>query len=671
MTGLLKRQWRDHASRRRLVMLVSGALLLLGLGAGAFVATAALRDPLLAAAAMVAGADIARRAFDGLRRRQFTIDLLVTIAAVGALVIGEAWEAAAVTFLFVFGAWLEARTLGRTRQALSNLLELAPVTALVMRGGEAVEVDPTEVRVGETVMVRPGARIPVDGIVREGRAAVDESAITGEPMPVEKGGGDAVYAGTVSRDGMLMLEATGVGADTTLARIVHRVEEAQDARAPVQRTIERFAGWYTPSIIVLAALAGALTGEVELALTLLVIGCPGAMVIATPVAIVAGIGRAAGRGILIKGGEYLETIGRVGTVAFDKTGTLTRGKPVLTDVVALRSSLGAAADSGGAALAGADRAALAGAGRAALAGAGRAAIAGAGTAFASAGADEDAVLRWAAIAETGSAHPLAPPIVEAARAVLDEPIPHPEHGEAVPGKGIRARWQGHAIDVGTPALLDDLGIALDAGTRAHLARLQDAGKTAMLVAVDGEAIGLLGVTDVPRANAAEVTAELRRIGVRRLAMLSGDKPRTAAKVAQSVGIDEVRAGILPEGKLEWIRARQAEGEVVAMVGDGINDAPALAAADVGIAMGAAGSDIALETADVALMADQLERIPEALRISRATVRVIRQNLVIALLTVAALLAGVLAGHVDMAGGMLVHQGSVLVVILNAMRLMRA
>jgi Cd2+/Zn2+-exporting ATPase len=639
VTGLLKRQWRDQTARRRLVMLVSGALLLLGLGADAFVATTGLREPLLATAALVAGADIARRAFDGLRRRQFTIDLLVTIAAVGALAIGEAWEAAAVTFLFVFGAWLEARTLGRTRQALSNLLELAPVTALVMRGGEPVEVDPTDVRLGETVMVRPGARIPVDGIVREGRAAVDESAITGESMPAEKGSGDAVYAGTVSRDGMLMLEATGVGADTTLARIVHRVEEAQDARAPVQRTIERFAGWYTPSIIVLAVLAGLLTGKVELALTLLVIGCPGAMVIATPVAIVAGIGRAASRGILVKGGEYLETIGRVGTVAFDKTGTLTRGKPVLTDVVALQSLVVVAADSG--------------------------------AVVASPGADEDAVLRWAAIAENGSAHPLAPPIVEAARAVLDEPIPLPEHGEAVPGKGIRARWQGHAIDVGTPALLDDLGIALDAEARAQLARLQDAGKTAMLVALDGEAIGLLGVTDVPRANAAEVAAELRRIGVRRLAMLSGDNPRTAAKVAQSVGIDEVHAGILPEGKLEWIRARQAEGEVVAMVGDGINDAPALAAADVGIAMGAAGSDIALETADVALMADQLERIPEALRISRATVRVIRQNLVIALLTVAALLGGVLAGHVDMAGGMLVHQGSVLVVILNAMRLMRA
>jgi len=656
VTGLLKRQWRDHASRRRLVMLVSGALLLLGVGTGELAATEALRQPLLVAAALVAGADIARRAFEGLRRRQFTIDLLVTIAAVGALIIGEAWEAAAVTFLFVFGAWLEARTLGRTRQALSSLLELAPLTALVMRGGEPVEVDPSEVRVGETVLVRPGARIPVDGIVREGRAAVDESAITGEPMPAEKGGGDAVYAGTVSRDGMLLLEATGVGADTTLARIVHRVEEAQEARAPVQRTIERFAAWYTPSIVVLAVLGGALTGRVELALTLLVIGCPGAMVIATPVAIVAGIGRAARRGILVKGGEYLETIGRVGTVAFDKTGTLTRGKPVLTDVVALQPAMVEAGDVAAAAVGAAAAGAEAGDARGE---------------FVSSGPAEDAVLRWAAIAEVGSAHPLARPIVEAARAVLDEPIPHPEHGEAVPGQGIRARWQGHAIDVGTPALLDGLGIAIDADARARLASLQDAGKTAMLVAVDGEAIGLLGVTDVPRANAAEVTAELRRIGVRRLAMLSGDNPRTAATVAQSVGIDEVHAGILPEGKLEWIRARQAEGEVVAMVGDGINDAPALAAADVGIAMGAAGSDIALETADVALMADQLERIPEALRISRATVRVIRQNLVIALLTVAALLAGVFAGHVDMAGGMLVHQGSVLVVILNAMRLMRA
>ncbi len=618
-----RQRLRTPAARRSAVLVGSGALLALGLAAGHIPSLAGAQQALLAAAALVAGVDIARRAFDGMRRRQFTIDLLVTIAAVGALAIGEAWEAAAVTFLFVFGAWLEARTLDRTRDALSRLLELAPVTALVVRDGATIEVDPAEVRLGEIVLVRPGDRVPVDGVVRDGRSTIDESAITGESIPVEKNAGDGVYAGTVSADGMLRVEATGVGSDTTLARIVHRVEEAQEAKAPVQQTIERFAGWYTPSIIALAVVAGVLTGNVALALTLLVIGCPGAMVIATPVAIVAGIGRAARRGILIKGGEHLETIGRVRTLALDKTGTLTRGKPALTDVVPLAL-----------------------------------------------GASQEDVLRWAAIAESGSAHPLARAVLDGALARLGSAVPQPERGAAIPGHGIRAWWDGREIDVGTPKLLEHRAIALDDAARRALASLQDEGKTAMLVAVDGVVVGIVAVSDLPRDEAAAVVAELARIGVSRVAMLTGDNARTAAKIAGAVGVSEVHAALLPEDKLRWIEAARARGEVVAMVGDGINDAPALAIADVGIAMGAAGSDIALETADIALMTDQLERIPEALRISRATVRVIRQNLAIALLTVAALLAGVLAGHVDMAGGMLVHQGSVLIVILNAMRLLR-
>ena len=633
--NVLRQQWADPASRRRLLTIVSGMLLLLGLGAGQFAITEAARTPLLVAAALVAGFDIARRAIDGLRRRQITIELLVTIAATGALIIGEAWEAAAVTFLFIFGAWLEARTLSQTRRALSNLLDLAPITALVMRDGRFVEIDPSDVEPGETVLVQPGSRIPVDGNVVDGRSSVDESAITGEPIPVEKGAGDRVFAGTVSQDGLLFVEAVEVGADTTLARIIHRVEEAQEAKAPAQQTIERFASWYTPAIIALAVLAWAITRNVELALTLLVIGCPGALVIATPVAIVAGVGRAAKRGILIKGGDHLETVGRVTTLALDKTGTLTEGKPVLTDVVALQPVL-------------------------AMAG---------GSAVEPAQAND--VLRWAAIAEVGSGHPLARPIVAAARERLSEPIPQPEQGAAVPGHGVWATWQGNAIGVGTPALMAERGIAITPEANHHLDRLRSDGKTVMLVAVNAEVIGLLAVSDQPRAHVAELSPRLRQAGVRRIAMLTGDNARTASIVANAAGITEVHAGMLPDDKLAWIRDAQEKGEVVAMVGDGINDAPALAAADVGIAMGAAGSDIALETADVALMTDDLDRIPEALRISRATTRVIRQNLAIALTTVGALLAAVLLGQVNMAGGMLVHEISVLVVILNGMRLLRA
>jgi Zn2+/Cd2+-exporting ATPase len=625
--------WRDPTSRRKWLSIVSGVLLALGFSAGYIGALEGLRYPLLLVAAIVAGSDIALRAIASVRRRQVTIEQLVTIAAVGAIAIGEVWEAAAVTFLFIFGAWLEARTMARTRQALAGLLDLAPETALVIRDGETAEIDPSEVLLGETVLVQPGGRVPVDGIVRKGRSVVDEAPITGEPIPAGKEPGDAVYAGTVSREGVLFVEATGIGADTTLARVIHRVEEAQDAKAPVQRTIDRFARWYTPAIIVLAFVAGAVSRNVELALTLLVIGCPGALVIATPVAFVAGIGRAAKRGILIKGGEDLATVGKVTALALDKTGTLTEGRPALTDVVALQPAL---VPAGGPSI------------------------------------DNDAeVLRLAAIAEAGSAHPLARPIIDAARERLDELIPHPDAGEAVPGLGVWATWQGSDIGVGTPELLAMRGIEPTPQALEALARLRNEGKTAMLVAHDGHAIGVLAVADQPREDVHLLRAELDRAGVRRVAMLTGDNPVTARHIAREAGIEEVHAGLLPDDKLAWIREVQASGDVVAMVGDGINDAPALAAADVGIAMGAAGSDIALETADVALMTDDLRRIPEALRISRATVRVIRQNLVIALATVAALLAGVMLGEVNMAGGMLVHEGSVLLVIANGMRLMRA
>ena len=631
----LLRQITDPAARKRLVTILTATLILIALGAGQIPSLQGLHYPLMFAAAVIAGAGIARRAFDGLRRRQITIELLVTIAATGALIIGEVWEAAAVTFLFSLGGWLEALTLGRTRRELSRLLDLAPVTALVMRDGEPVETDPGDVLIGETVLVRPGGKVPVDGIVRDGRSAVDESAITGEPIPAEKHAGEQVFAGTVSQDGVLYIEATGVGADTTLARIIHRVEEAQEAKAPAQQTIERFASWYTPTIILLALGAWLVTRDIALALTLLVIGCPGALVIATPVAIVAGIGRAARSGILIKGGEYLETVGRVTALAVDKTGTLTEGKPQLTDVLVLQPAVVTAG--------GIEPPAMA----------------------------SDDVLRWAAIAEIGSGHPLARPIVAAAREAHDLQIPQPDDGGAVPGQGVWATWQGHSIQVGTAALLAESGMTVDAHAEADLAVLQQDGKTAMYVALDNQPIGILAVMDVPRENVSRLPGLLANAGINRLAMLTGDNQLSARAIAAQVGISEVHAGMLPEDKLNWIQRAQASGEVVAMVGDGINDAPALATANVGIAMGAAGSDVALETADVALMTDNLELIPEALRISRMSLRIIRQNLVIALLTVAFLLAGVLMREVNMAGGMLVHQISVLIVILNGMRLLRA
>jgi Zn2+/Cd2+-exporting ATPase len=631
----LKQFWQAPKQRRQVLTAVSGTLILLALASLYLFERPGWRSPLLLIAALVAGSEIAQRAWFGLRQRHVTIELLVTIAAVGALFIGEYWEAAAVTFLFLFGAYLEAHTLGRTRQVLAGLLELAPTTALLLRDGIQKEVSPEEVRPGETVLLKPGARVPVDGEVIDGRSAVDESAMTGESMPVEKVPGTAVYAGTVNQAGLLKVRATGVGADTTLARIIRRVEEAQEAKAPTQRFIERFARWYTPFIIVLSAAAYLVTGNLVLALTLLVIGCPGALVISTPVSIVAGIGRAARRGILIKGGEYLENAGKLTAIALDKTGTLTEGKPAVTDVVALLAAPAYVA----------------------------------ARAVPAPVADErQELLRWAAIAEKGSEHPLAQAIMAA---VDGPPVPEADTFETFTGRGVRATYLEHTIGVGTPGWMAEMGILVPEPAESAVKQLQATGKTAVLVALDGAVIGVLGIADRLRPEAPEMVRRLRQAGLRKLVLLTGDNEPTARAIAARAGIPDVRAGLLPEDKLATIRELQQAGHVVGMVGDGINDAPALAAADIGIAMGVAGTAVAIETADMALMTNDLLKVPEAIRLSRATLNNIHQNVIIALVTVTLLLVGVFLGKVHMAGGMLIHQASVLLVILNGMRLLRA
>jgi Cd2+/Zn2+-exporting ATPase len=627
--------------RRKFLAIISGTLVAIAFAADYFLAAKTIYNAAMLAAAVIAGWDIAVRAINSLRNRYVSIELLVTIAALGALWIGEYWEAAAVTFLFIFGAYLEARTLGQTRQVLSGLLDLAPLTAIALRQGRQVEVLPGEVLLGEIVLVKPGAKVSVDGEVVDGRSSIDESAITGEPMPEEKLPGSAVFAGTVNQEGLLKVRATGVGSDTTLARIIRRVEEAQDEKAPTQRFIERFARWYTPFIIALSALAYLVSRDIELALTLLVIGCPGALVISTPVSVVAGIGRAARSGILIKGGEYLENAGKISALALDKTGTLTQGKPRLTDIVALVASpqpsiTGDPFFVGEAPQAGWDL-------------------------------DQQFVLRWAAIVEAGSEHPLARSIMSAAT-FLGE-IPAADRFESWTGRGVRAQLAGRTVAVGTAELMDEVGAVLDEDIERRLEDLKSQGKTAVLVALDNQLIGILGISDPIRDTAPRMIEALRVVELKHIVMLTGDDRLTAAHIAQQAGLQDVRAELLPEDKLSAIRQLQREGHVVAMVGDGINDAPALAAADLGIAMGAAGAGIAIETADIALMADDLMKLPEAIRLSKATLRNIYQNVAIALVTVTILLLGVLWGRVHMAGGMLVHEASVLVVILNGMRLL--
>jgi len=587
--------------------------------AGAFL----LSDLLMLAAAVVAGHGIVVKALRALSARVVGIDLLVSIAAIGAILIGNFWEAAAVTFLFSVGHALEAATLNKTRSALAELVAVAPDTAVVMRDGEQQEVPAHQVRMGEIMLVKNGAKVPVDGQVVSGTGAIDEASITGESIPVEKSKSDQVFAGTVSRGGFLQVLATGIGADTTLARIIHRVEEAQDAKARTQSFIDRFSKWYTPAVMVLALVAGLATGDIVLALTLLVIACPGALVISIPVAIVAGIGRAARKGILIKGGEFLETSARISVVAVDKTGTLTEGRPQLTDVLVLEPSM-----------------------------------------------DRADVLRWAAAAEAGSEHPLARPILETAREEGVGPDGVPGTVTPVPGKGIVSDIDGRRVLIGNPPLLDQFGVSDDVGAAGAAQELAAAGRTPMIVAVDQQVIGVIAVADQLREDAAEMVARLHAAGVKKVVMLTGDTRLVAESVAKTVGIDEVHASLLPEDKLDAVAKLQREGHVVAMVGDGVNDAPALATANIGVAMGAAGSAVAVETADIALMGDNLLRLPQAIGLARRTVSVMRQNIFIALATVVVLLAGVFAGGVTMSLGMLVHEGSVLVVILNAMRLMR-
>ncbi len=590
------------------VVAVSGALIALSWITG--------WEWLMLAAAVVAGWQIAISAIQALRIRMISIDLLVIVAAVGAVFINNYWESAAVTFLFALGKALEKATMNRTRQALSDLVDSAPETATRLNADGSTEtVELWELLPGDTVLVRNGEQIPVDGRVISGHGGVDEATITGESVPAEKAEDSEVFAGTWLRSGLLRVEAIGIGSDSTLAKIIHRVEDAQDDKAKTQTFLEKFSTYYTPGVMVAALAIGLLTMNVELALTLLVIACPGALVISIPVSIVAGIGRSAKDGVLIKGGEYLETSARVDAVVVDKTGTLTNGRPELTDVDVLDPDY-----------------------------------------------TDDDVLLLAARAETASEHPLAEAIIRGAehRGLNVDMV---DKAEPVTGKGIRALVDGRTVAVGSADLLDH---TLD---NERILELNDLGRTAMYVGVDGRAIGIVAVADTIRDDAPAAVQALHERGIR-VIMATGDARLVAENVAAELGVDEVHAELMPEDKLEIVKDLQNRGHKVAMVGDGVNDTPALAQADIGVAMGAAGSPAAIETADIALMADRLPRLPYALGLAKRTVNTMRVNIAIALATVAVLLAGVLFGGVTMSIGMLVHEASVLLVIAIAMLLLR-
>ncbi len=618
--------------------LLSGLLLAIGYVGERFLGWP---PPLLvgiyALAYVAGGFDAARHSLHTLRSRRLDIDSLMIVAALGAATLGKWAEGGLLLFLFSLGHALEHYATDRARAAIRALEKLAPKTALVRRNGREIEVPVEELVRGDIVIVRAGDRIPVDGVVQRGRSAVDESSLTGESIPVEKNPGDQVFAGTVNQLGTLEIEVTRRAKDTTLARVIRLVEEAQTQKSPTQRFTERFERVFVPAVlggsallIAVPPLLGLMTfSEAFLrGMAVLVAASPCALAIATPSAVLSGIARAARAGVLIKGGVHLENLGTVRAMAFDKTGTVTRGQPALTDVVPLD------------------------------------------------GISETHLLRVAAAVEVRSTHPLAQAVVEEAQKRGLE-WPEVDQLETVGGRGLRATVDGVPIYVGNAALFEEMNIPIPPALRARMEALEQAGKTSMLVygplpddPQRADFLGCLALADQPRPEAAQVLQRLKQLGIRKLVLLTGDNERVAGAIARTLGLTEYRANLLPEEKVQAIEKLEAEEGAVAMVGDGINDAPALARATVGIAMGAAGTDVALETADVALMADDLTKLPFAVSLSRHTRGIIRQNVAVSLGVIALLIPLAALGVASIGPAITVHEGSTLVVVLNALRLLR-
>ncbi|AZP97180.1 copper-translocating P-type ATPase [Latilactobacillus curvatus] len=576
---------------------------------------------LLLVASMMGVAPILMQAYQALKVKVVSIDLLVTIAVLGALIIGEFNESAIVTFLFLFGSYLEQRTLKKTRESIRALSEMAPQTAQVLAAdGTTTTVGVDDVEIDDQVLVKAGAQVPVDGQVVQGSAYVNEASITGEAQLVKKIVGDAVYSGAIVDNGTLTVTATQVGDDTTFAQIIELVEEAQDSKSPAEKFIDRFATYYTPAVLVLALAIGLITRDFKLAITILVLGCPGALVIGAPVSIVAGIGNGAKHGVLIKGGEVVNAMAGIDTMVFDKTGTLTKGDTAVAHVQFYTAA-------------------------------------------------EQATLAVTTAVEAQSDHPLATAIVQYARERGVTDLPTIERIETLKGLGVQAEVAGQTIRIGRAKMMTEAGIRLTGAQIAAITASQTAGQSTVLVAVDQQVVLLIGIADTVKPEAKAALTRLKKAGVKHLVMLTGDNDQTAAAIAKAVGITEYHANLLPAEKVEFIKTYQANGQKVAFIGDGINDSPSLALADIGIAMGS-GTDVAIETSDIVLMQSTLSELVYADYLTKATARNTVQNIVIAVGTVGLLLLGLMVGWVQMASGMFVHEISILVVIFNAMRLIR-
>ncbi|MFJ7827219.1 heavy metal translocating P-type ATPase [Psychrobacillus sp. NPDC096623] len=573
----------------------------------------------------VGGFDLFRAGFVNLSRFSFDMKTLMTIAIIGAAIIGEWREGAVVVFLFAISEALEAFSMNKARQSISQLMDIAPPTATIRKNGKLVEVDTDFIQINDVLIVKPGQKIAMDGVVLKGISAVNQAPITGESVPVMKSIDDEVFAGTLNEEGSLEVKVTKRVEDTTIAKIIHLVEEAQAEKAPSQKFVDKFAKYYTPAIIIIAILVAILPPLfgadwqtwIYQGLAVLVVGCPCALVVSTPVAIVTAIGNAAKQGVLIKGGLHLEEIGRLQAIAFDKTGTLTKGYPEVTDVDAITPN---------------------------------------------------EFLQKVMSIETYSQHPLAQAIVKygAKEHIQREEI---EQFQSVTGKGAEGVVDGAKWAVGSVSWISSIStVSLEVLTKIE--QLQTEGNTVMLASADGVYQGYIAVADPIRPTSKNVLEKLRKAGIQHTVMLTGDDKRTASAIAEKLGMTDVEAGLMPEQKLSAIKILKEKYGTVAMVGDGVNDSPALAAATVGIAMGGAGTDAALETADVALMGDDLEKLPYTIRLSRKALHIIKENIMFALgLKIIALLL-IIPGWLTLWIAIFADMGATLLVVLNSLRLIK-
>ena len=625
------------AQRARMISVAaSGMLTGVGLVIGwTKITPAALSVAVFVCAIVAGGWFILPKAIGAVRRLSLDMNVLMSVAVLGAAGIGQWSEGAAVVFLFALSELLEALSLGRARRAIQSLMQLSPEAALLKRGDSFEEVPVERVKVGDTIAVKSGSRVPLDGEVISGTSAINQAPITGESLPVEKKPGDTVFAGTINGEGALDVRVTKLSTDTTLARIIHLVEEAQSQKAPSQRFVDVFAKYYTPAVFGVALgvwlippllFGGAWLVWTYRALVLLVIACPCALVISTPVSIVSGLTALARRGVLIKGGAVLEAVGKLTALATDKTGTITEGQPRVTRVVPLNATA------------------------------------------------EKEILRIAAAIDIHSEHPLALAVVKHARDKEIE-FPRSENYRAQSGRGAEGEVDGHSYFVGNHRFTHELAVCSEDLER-RLAEIEAQAQSVVVVGhkphadCQGEVLGVLAVGDAIRPNAADAIRSLHSAGLKNVIMLSGDNQRTVNAIAKQAGIDEAFGDLLPDQKVERVRELMARHKNVGMIGDGVNDAPAMATASVGIAMGAAGTDTALETADMALMKDDLSKVAEAIRLGRRTVRVIQANIAFALAVKALFLVLAVLGYTSLWLAILADTGATLVVIANALRLLR-